>query len=133
MGYVLNYDTVLICFWLNIDLTMDCNVLVKTENGLVYYAPSVNISWERAGHAACKFYWFMLQFGETWSSCLMATLSAERVFALYCPLRHQKLQKERTTKMLLFSVSGVAIALTPTSLFFADNIPIYGYKTDHQL
>ena len=95
------------------------------------FGTSVNLAWEKSGPTACKVNWFLLQFGEALSSWLMATLSAERVFALFFPLRHRAVNPTKFTRWLLLGGTGAAILMAAPSCCFANNVTLFGYKTVH--
>lgn len=60
--------------------------------------------WGVTSTASCNIRWFLLQWSDGLCSWLMTTLSAERVFALYFPLRHRALYSLKVTYALLGTV-----------------------------
>ena len=91
----------------------------------------VDLDWETSGPAACKIIWFLMQFDETLSSWLMATLSADYVFALFFPLRHRSVNVKKLTRWILLGVTVAALLMAAPSWCFTENAALIGYTIKH--
>ena len=107
-------------------------IFFYVENGLsLTVLPGVQFGLENSVLEVCKFYWFLMQFGETIGSWLVAVLSAERVFALFLPLQHRVLSQKRFSQIVVLSVLVASLVMTAPSIFFTTIRPIYGYHSSH--
>ena len=106
-----------------------CTCIANWFNKL--FGMYVAIDWGASGQATCKIIWFLMQVDQTLSSWLMATLSAECVFALFFPLRHRSMNVKKLTRQDLLGVTVAALLMAALSCCFTENETLLGYTINY--